>query len=317
MVKNISKRTFALLLSLVLLLGAFAAFFGTNAYAAAYDDIINGLTSAEEKPEVKKVGTPGSAAAIGDFDNCLTDAQETQLLNILHETAQKVKCNVGIVITKDLEGKTDARYSDIWSDEVFGRDTSSIVLMFLDTYDRPEYSRYEDQISTFGKMNNRFSQRIIQRTFDRIYDKMGNPRGSKYAYNETTKTYGGYNYYDACVEFANCVKRYGKGGISAVMVKLGDYAGGNFMMFAGGIVLAAVITLIVVSAKVSGYKRKAALSAVNYMDRRATRVTHQEDRFIREYTTSHTNSSSGGGHGGGGGGGGHSGGHGGGGGHHR
>lgn len=292
----------------VMISGMFAAFFGTRAYAQnTYNDILNSINgdSSEEKPPMKKTGSYGSYAVVADYDNCLTESEETELLEILHKAAQKAKCNVGVVITKDLEGKTDKNYSYAFSNEVFENGTNSVVLMLLNTYNKPEYSRYEDQIATDGAITNRFTDKERRTSFDKIYDKMGDPHGNQYAYNNTTKTYGGYDYFSSCKEFAKCVTRYSASGLAAVPMMFANYVTQNFSMFAGGLILAVIITLIVVKAKVNSYKKKATLSAANYIDRRATRVTRQVDQFIREYTTSHTHSSSSGSHGGGG----HSGGH--------
>lgn len=316
MAKIYGKRASALLIALVLAVCAFAVFLGKGASADVYSGIASKITDVTDtKPPVKKTGSNGVYAAIADYDNCLTETQENELLEILYESAKKIKANVGIVITRDLENHNDARYSDIFSDEVFGNGTTSIVIMFLNRYGNPAYSRYVDQISTDGKLVSSYGKRKIQKTFDRVYDAMGNPRGDQYAYNTSTQTYGGYNYYSACKEFASCVKKYGVRGFAAIPGFITGYMTGNFMYFAGGIVIAVLITLGVVKGKVNSYKRKAPISASNYMDRTATRVTRSEDRFVREFTTVTHHSSSSGGHGGGGGG--HSGGHGGGGGRGR
>lgn len=305
-------------MALALAVCAFASFFGKEAAADAVIGAASKITDVTDtKPPVKKTGSNGVYAAIADYDKCLTENQENELLEILYESAKKIKANVGIVITRDLENHSDARYSDIFSDEVFGNGTTSIVLMFLNSYGKPEYSRYLDQISTDGKLVSSYNAKKIKKTFDKIYKVMGNGSGDKEAYNTSTQTYGGYNYYGACKEFANCVKKFGVRGFASIPGLITGYMTGNFLYFAGGIGIALLITMAVVGTKVKSYKKKAAISASAYLDRRATRVTRQEDRFIREYTTSHTHSSSSGGHGGGHSSGGHGGGHGGGGGHHR
>lgn len=316
MAKNITKRTLAILTVLVMALGVLAASFGitSNAAAAGYYNAASlaSDSGSAEKPPVKKTGIYGSYAVIADYDNCLTETEEAELLEILHKSAQKAKCNVGLVITKDLEGKSDKQYAAAFSDENFGNNSSAIVLMLLNTYNVPQYSRYQDWLYASGKQYGKFTNRVTDKVFNRIYDKMGNGHGNKYAYNTSTNTYGGYDYYSACKEFARCVKRYGVSGFAALPGIITGYMTGNFMFFAGGIVIAFLITLGVVKTKVNSYKRKAPISASNYMDRSATRVTRSVDRFVREFTTVTHHSSSSGGHGGGG----HSGG-GGGGGRHR
>lgn len=317
MAKIYEKRAFAFLTVLILAVCAFATFLVKGASADIYGSVASKITDVTDtKPPVKKTGSNGVYAAIADYDNCLTEAQENELLEILYESAKKIKANVGIVITRDLENYSDAKYSDVFSDEVFGYGTTSIVVMFLNRYGNPAYSRYVDQISTGGKLVSSYNKRKIQKTFDRVYDAMGDPRGDKNAYNTSTQTYGGYNFYSACKEFARCVKKYGVRGFAAIPGVITGYMAGNFMFFAGGIVIALLITLGVVKTKVNSYKRKAPISASNYMDRTATRVTRSVDQFVREYTTVTHHSSSSGGHGGGHSGG-HSGGHGGGGGRGR
>lgn len=313
MVKNIKKRMFATLMIIIMILSVFATAFGMTAYtqAATYDAIsgFSSDSSSAEKPPLKKTGSYGSYAVIADYDNCLTESEETELLEILHKSAQKAKCNVGIVITKDLEGKSDEGYTNAFLKGCFGNESNSVVLMLLNRYGNPKYSNYTDVISSYGTADTKYHKKY-DKMFDRIYNKMGEPIGNKNAYNNSTKTYGGYDYFNACKEFSKCVQSYGASGFAAVPMMFVNYVTGNFKMFAGGLVIAIIITLIVVKAKVTGYKKKATLSAANYIDKRATRVTRQVDQFVREYTTSHTHSSSSGGHGGGHSGGGHSSGHG-------
>lgn len=298
MVKTNSKRFIAIIAVFVVI---FALFASVPAYA---DDLL------------KASGNVGERVVIADYDNCLTDSEEVELLEYMEKTAKNVKLNIGIVITKDLNGMSDKAYANNFSDTIFGYGSDSIVLMLLNTYNEPKYNLSVDWISTSGSAINKFQKYINNdRIFDRIYDEMGEPSGNKYAYNETTHTYGGYDYYGACKEFVKCVKRYGARGLAIIPVMFVDFVTHHFMIFVIILVVSFLIASGITKSKVKGYKRKAPISAANYMDRSATRVTRQVDRFVREYTTSHTNSSSSGSHGGGHSSGGGS--HGGGGGHHR
>lgn len=300
MVKHGIKRVSAVLVTLFIMLGVFAVFCGRTSYAFDFDlDSIFGET-AEPKPDPKVMGTAGTYAVLADYDNCLTESEEQEVLQMMYKAAQSAKCNVGLVITKDLEGMSDKQYATSFSTEHFGSYSNSVVLLLLNTYNVPQYSRYQDWIYASGSKYSKFDDRLTNKVFDRIYKKMGDPHGNKYAYNESTKTYGGYDYYSACKEFARCVKGYATTGFAAIPNFFINYITGSFSYFFGGIIISIIVTLIIVSSKVRGYKKKATLSAANYMDRNATRVTRQVDNFIREYTTSHTHSSSSGGHGGGG-----------------
>ena len=320
MVKHKTKRA-AILLTMFALIATLITMLFTGMRANADGGLVktsysdNFIESTyNDRSLIKKTGIAGQYALIADFDNCLTDSEESALLEILEKTAKKTHTNVGMVITRDLEGKSDKKFTDDFSDEVFGAYTKSIMLMFLNSYNVPQYSSCQDWISTDGDAVQKFQGKTT-RMFDRIYDKLGEPQGNKYAYNESTRTYGGYDYASAINEYAKCVKRYGGSGFSAVLVIFGDFIIKHPTGFLMIVVVSILISLAIVHGKVKGYKKKAPISASNYIDRRCTNVTRQVDQFVREYTTSHTHSSSsGGGHHGGGGGGGH---HGGGGGHHR
>lgn len=310
---KITKRIFAALFVLIFTAAIFAMFPMSRASAWAdfdyFDDIYG---TAEPLPDPIKGGTYGRAVAIADYDNCLTASEEASLITELAAVANKIHCNIGIIISKDSNGLGYAKYADKFSDDMFGYGSNSVVLLLFNSYNKPEYSTFKDWISTDGKMVNKLKKRI-DRMFDRIYKKMGEPKGNKYAYNTSTHTYGGYDYYAACKEFAKCVKRYGTSGPAAIPLFFTDYLVTHPLYFLGGIGITLVITIAKVRSTVKKYKVKKPISAVAYMERSATRVTNSVDRFIREYTTSVTHSSSSGGHGGGG----HGGGHGGGGGHHR
>lgn len=244
------------------------------------------------------------SAALADYDNCLTDQQENDLRELMQETANKASCNIGIVITSDLNGMSDVGYADKFGDDAFGTGSSFVVLMLLNTYDNPAYASYEDRISTSGMGRNKYDSHITA-MFNKMYDGLDS---------------GGF--YAACKNFCSAAERYGSGsgGTASLMVDEGMIAtvfGGSVI----GLIAATIVTLIVVSNVVRSYKKIKPISAANYIDQSRTRITRQVDQFVREYTTSHVVSSSsshgGGGHHGGGGGSHRSGGHGGGGGRHR
>lgn len=241
-------------------------------------------------------------AALADYDDCLTKTQEEFLLNYMETTARKVKCNVGIVITRDIGNQTDVQYVESFLDDNFGITSNSVVLLLLNTHDNPKYTFYKDRISLSGKAEGKF-QRHVDDIFDETYyalDKNG-------ASVDT-------NFDSACLAFCDSVRMYGSFSFSRFLL--------IFVHNPGAVLLALVFgfmtSLIVTSATVSKYKKKKPISAAQYIDRRTVNVTFRRDDFIREYTTS-VRVSSGSHHGGHHGGGGHSGGghHGGGGGRHR
>lgn len=238
---------------------------------------------------VKRGGTYKAALMDADFfdseDGCLTKTQETMLLNLMEETADKIHCNIGIVITNDLHKMTDTRYVRNFHDAMFGEYSDSISLLLLNSHDYKPYDIYEDQIYYTDRGFDLFDKRLDS-IFNRIYK----------AYDRDPN-----DIYGMCVNFCGALKSYGTG-FGAFATKLNISAASVLAALVAG----TVVSLIVVSINTSGYKKKAAISAAHYIDTSRTRIDRQVDAFVREYTTSvRIQSSSGGSRGGGGGGGGH------------
>lgn len=259
------------------------------------------------------------SVALDDLDNCLTEMEENSLRQIMQETADKTKLNIGFCITADLNGMSDEIYSDYYSDEHFGYGSDSIVLLMVNTYDKPQYSAVTDEISTSGVAVGKFSTSIIENNmFPRIYKgfdewdatSVGVPKSNAY------KGYSSAQFYQAGVGFCKAVETFNNP-FFAFWATIGDYIANNLFALVVAIIVAVIFSAIASSATKAKYSKKKPISAGKYLDRRNTRVKRQVDSFIREYTTSVRISSSSGGGRSGGGGGGHSGGHGGGGGRHR
>ncbi|MDE7399006.1 MAG: TPM domain-containing protein [Oscillospiraceae bacterium] len=240
-------------------------------------------------------------AALADYDDCLTKAQEEHILNYMETTARKVKCNVGIVITRDIGNKTDVQYTEAFLDDNFGITSDSVVLLLLNTHDNPKYTFYQDWISLSGKAENKF-QSHVEDIFDETYYALDKNGASIVT-----------NFDSACLAFCDSVRMYGSFNFLRILLMFVHNPAATLMAIIFGI----VVSLIVTSATVSKYKKKKPISAAQYIDRRTVNVTFRRDDFIREYTTSvrvdsnhHSGHHGGGGHSGGG----H---HGGGGGRHR
>lgn len=239
-------------------------------------------------------------AALADYDDCLTPAQEENVLDMMEETAKKVKCNVGIVITRDIGNQNHVQYAESFLDDNFGITSDSIVLLLLNTHDNPKYISYRDWISLSGR-----AERKLQKYVDDIFDE------TYYALDKNGAS-PVEDFDSACIAFCKSVKLYGGQRILRFLVSIVQNPAPAFT----ALIMALIISVTVTAGVASKYKKKKPISASQYIDRRTVNVTYRRDDFIREYTTStHIESSHrGGGHGGGGGGGGH---HGGGGGRHR
>lgn len=225
----------------------------------------------------------GCRGALSDLDECLTASEEEKLLGIMNETAQKINCNVGIVITRDLNGMSASGYAKNFGDTNFGSGSSYAVFMFLNTHDNPAYSgsSYEDKLELNGRGHDYYNSKA-NAIFNKVYDGLDSA-----------------GFYSAGREFCRALELYaGSGGGNGL-----DFFSDNFSLFFGGsfigLIFAVIITIAVVNSVVRGYKKRVPISASNYIDRSRTRITRQVDQFVREYTTSVNISSSSGGHGGG------------------
>lgn len=261
--------------------------------AAATSDIYKGVKT--------RSGTYSVALLDADFhdslNGCLTQPQESEILELMQQTADKIECNIGIAIVSDLHGMTHIKYADDFGDSQFGTGSSFIVLLLLNTHGNPQYATYKDWISTSG-LGRDYYDKNINKIFDRMYDGLDNQ-----------------GFVGACRNFCSALKTYRSSG---------GYSSGGTIHLDMGLILfmligSTVMSIIIVSSFQKGYKKKTPISASHYLDKNRTHINRQTDQFVREYTTSvHLSSSSSGGGGHHGGGGSHrSGGHGGGGGRHR
>lgn len=163
------------------------------------------LTNAKASTGAMSDGGP--AVIIDDLDNCLTEDEELEVIYALDEACLAAGCSIGIVITSDLGGKTSKQFADDYSDELFGAGSDAVVLLLFNSYNKPEYANATDYISTSGKMTKKLDGHI-DAMFTAIYDGMGEPKGDKYAYNEATGTYGGYDFKTGCVRFTESITMY-------------------------------------------------------------------------------------------------------------
>ena len=178
---------------------------------------------------------------------------------------------------------TDQRYVRNFHDAVFGEYSDSISLLLLNTHGYKPYDIYEDQIYYTDRAYDLFNKRL-NKIFDRIYQ----------AYDRDPN-----DIYGMCSNFCAALKSYGSG-FGAFLSKFNISWTLILVMLGAG----ALTSVIVMFSVTRGYKKKTPISASHYIDRNRTRMIRQEDRFVREYTTSvRIQSSSGGGRSGGGGGG--------------
>ena len=224
-----------------------------------------------------------------DEDNCLTDTEEELLLATMQVTADQIQCNVGVVITADLNGKSESLYADDFADSSFGYGSDNVVLLLCNDH------IHTDWISAYGRGTDLFGNRI-DAIFDRVYDGLDSS-GYKKAIDSFCSALNYYGadagddfYYDYDDDYVYHRQK------SIVELILEYIFGWRGIMTA--IVL--VFTIFNTKAIIRRYSQKKTISARRYMENERTNIYARTDNYIREFTTSHTiNSSSGGGHSGG------------------
>ena len=209
------------------------------------------------------------------LNGCLTQPQESKLLDLMEQTAEKIQCNIGIAITSDLHGMSHITYTENFNATMFGAYSDSVSLLLLNRHDNPAYAAYKDYLLFVDRADDLYGSKS-EKIFDRLYAPLGK--------NED-------DFYGACAAFCSALTQYksGSGSISSVFhIDLTVV----FFALVGGVIM----SVIIVSSCQRGYKKKTPISASHYIDKGRTRINRQTDQFVREHTTSvHLSSSSSGG----------------------
>lgn len=249
-------------------------------FCAGVEELITGSTQIEDS----KYRT-----CLSDLEGELSSSEKSALLELMQQTADKIECSVGVVITDNLLGKSDSKYADEFLNESFGFGANAVVLLLNDDKSNMNYG---DWISTCGRGQDLYNSRI-DAIFDEIYAQMGESdySGAVKGFCESLQKYSnGYSENDYTTYNPVSKKTDNSISISTIVTAT---------------VVSFLITLVIVKAFTSVYKQKKPVSAAVYLETGRTNINHRVDHFIREYTTKTTSSSggrSGGGHHSGGGG---------------
>ena len=239
-------------------------------------------------------GTYKAALMDADYydseNGVLTESEENALLSLMQETAEKIRCNVGIVITHDLKNMNPERYNANFSTAVFGAYTDSATLLLLNRHGNTAYINlgytddlfFSDRADTLFTNNSKGIFNRINKALDRDED----------------------DFAGACSNFCAALTSYGSG--MGRITSTFNIDGTTVIMV---LIFGTFSSFFIVSVCAKGYKRKTPISAAHYIDKGRTKINRQVDQFVREYTTSVHLSSSSSGHSGGSRGGGHSSGH--------
>lgn len=229
--------------------------------------------------KVEELMTGGSSAAessytarLSDLQGVLSESDRESLTETMRQTANDIGCNVGVVITDDLGGKSDQGYADDFRDNSFGVYAHSAVFLFNNDRTNMEYA---DWISVFGRGQEMYENHIND-IYKRVYDILGDD-----------------NYYGAINAFCEALNDYskntsgGSAGHYTFEYHSSDHANDHniISMFVAPTVFAVLITLVIMCFLSAGYKRKKPVSAAVYCDAQRTRITGRSDVFLRQFTT--------------------------------
>ena len=217
-----------------------------------------------------------------DYDGVLSSDEISALESYMQATADKIKCNVGVVIAADIGGRSEVDYADDFLDSSFGYGSNSIVLLINN-------DTYVDRISTCGDAQDMYNSRVNS-IFSYIDSDLKNE-----------------NFCQAITDFCTYLQNHTGGGGNSYTVSepisndlnVFDYIAVLFIPT----VIALILSISITCGVMAGYKKKKPVSAASYLETNRTKYRVKNDIFLREFTTHHTvsSSSSGGHHSGGGG----------------
>ncbi len=227
---------------------------------------------------------------LADYQDKIPASEQVELMELMQACANEIECNVGVVITDDIQGMSDESYTKKFTEDSFGKGSNSIALL-LNNDRSNDYYGY-DWIYTYGLATDLYDHQT-KAIFDYLYIGMDSDGGDNYskaieyfcAYligNKDGGIAGDYNdYYDD--------ENYYQSGIVGI----------SLMGILVPVVIAGIVSACVTSGFTSGYSKKKPISARNYMDSSKTKYNRRDDIYLRETTTHVRISSSSGGGGGG------------------
>lgn len=246
-------------------------------FCAGVEELITGETQIEESKY---------EACLSDLEGVLFSLEKSSLLELMQQTADKIQCSVGVVITDNLLGKSDSQYADDFLNDSFGFGANAVVLLLNNDKSNMNYG---DWISTCGRGQDLYNS-CTDAIFDEIYALMGE------------------NDYNGAIKgFCESLQKYSNGYSSSNFTAykpVSEEMSISISTIVTATVVSFLITFVIVKAFTSVYKQKKPVSAAVYLETGRTNINHRVDHFIREYTTKTTSSSggrSGGHHSGGGG----------------
>lgn len=230
-------------------------------------------------------GADSTAAAfkgvLSDLENKFTESQERELTALLTDTAQDIQCNVGVVITDDLKGKSDRAYADDFLDGTFGVGSGAVVLLYND--DRSNMN-YTDWISANGRGTDLYGGRTDD-IFDAVYSGSLGVKKDIYPasdYEESIRNFCRYlsNHKTTSYTDGYVTDFDGLDGLNIAADVV------NWVYFlAVPVMIGIVVSLTVTVMVTKGYTKKKPVSAAVYLDSARTRFLNKSDAFVREYTT--------------------------------
>lgn len=103
------------------------------------------------------------AAILEDYQHALSGDEQSELLELIQDTADKIEMNVGIIIADDLGGIDEDDYCEAFAQSYFGEREDSVVLLLTE-----EGSGDYDWIYTAGKAINVYDNQQ-SKIFDAVY----------------------------------------------------------------------------------------------------------------------------------------------------
>ena len=199
----------------------------------------------------KNVTTIGTKNLLIDEADLLSDDEETALQDKLNEISKRVKCDIVIVTTESLDGKTAQAYADDYYDDNGYKDDG--VLLLIAKKER----KWAMSTSGFG------ITALTNKKLNIISDKF-TPYLSNKQYQKAFTVFA-----DKCDEYITEARNKKKGGYDV---------GKNLLLSLGIGIVVAVVSVSAMAAQLKSVKLQE--SATDYVKTGSLRITQRHDVFL-------------------------------------
>lgn len=185
-----------------------------------------------------------------DYDNSISDSEESRLNELIQTASQKEQINIAVVFTSATQGKSSMDYADDFYDDLFGINTDGILLLV-------DHCNSNVWISTSGSALITYDVDRMPEMFSKLLHKGKN------------------------VEAVEKFIEYTDPDLLTKEIKIKDTKKSALIGFGISLIVAVIVFLVIRSS----YAANPPVSARNYVSGNGVNLSVKQDRFLRTTTT--------------------------------